>query len=51
MKSDSYFLLGFNLSMMCKITKIQKSKNQQKQDLKTEENELKTYKMHKNRTD
>ena len=51
MKSDSHFLWEINLTILCKIYKNIKSKNRQKQDLKTEENELKTYKMHKNRTD
>lgn len=41
MKSDSYFLLEFNLTMMCKITKIQKVKTNKNKTLKQKKTNLK----------
>lgn len=41
MKSDSYFLLEFNLTMMCKITKIQKVKIDKNKTLKQKKTNLK----------
>lgn len=41
MKSDSYFLLEFNLTMMCKITKMQKVKIDKNKTLKQKKTNLK----------
>ena len=41
MKSDSYFLLEFNLTMMCKITKIQKVKINKNKTFKQKKTNLK----------